>query len=119
MSKDELRKEIAATMMDGWLESMQDGVLNIDGGESPITRAYVNPKVSAKIEALILQKVKEAEITLMDKLISEQKEFRKAQYGHIRNNNNWPRTRGAGTTTDNTVAWLERVRATLRKEDKV
>ena len=48
----ELRQQIAETMMGGWLESMKDGVLHIDGGESTITKSYINPKVLDKLEAL-------------------------------------------------------------------
>lgn len=61
----------------------------------------------------IQEAILEARIDEVTKLCDDQVNFVKAQSGHVRNNNNWPRTRGAGKTAKDAVAWLDRRLKTL------
>ena len=72
----------------------------------------VNRVLQKEIKTLLhseyLRGKREGAIEELEKLQLEQSKYIKAQSGHIRNNNSWPKTRGYGIQAQMTLDWIEK-----------
>jgi hypothetical protein len=64
------------------------------------------------------QAITKAQAELLDRLIDKQKQYIKAQSGHIRNTNIYPVLRGTGKAANETLRWLEAERQRLSGKEK-
>lgn len=92
-------------MNEGWAKFPKEHTQMLDGFKA--TKGYKEAR--EQIKKLLV----EANQSILRELIHEQKEFIKAQSGHIRNRKN--PLYGAGVTSKDTLEWLERKLAQLTK----